>query len=59
MYLPKKFIMSDIAREELTARELELLVVLEKLTGMANCLQEELLQQKQEIAALKKAKKNR
>jgi hypothetical protein len=36
MSIPQKFIPPDIAREELTPRELELLAVLEQLTDMVN-----------------------
>jgi len=40
MSLPKKFTLPDIAQEELTPRELELLALVEKLADMANSLQE-------------------
>jgi hypothetical protein len=42
MSISQKFIPPDIAREELTPRELELLAVLEQLTDMVNRQQERL-----------------
>ena len=55
--LPKKFALPDIAREGLTPPELELLAWVEKLTAMANGLQEEVGQLEQEIAEIKKTKR--
>jgi len=55
MSIPQKFIPPDIAREELTPRELELLAVLE--TDMVNRQQERLQALEQEIARLRKAGK--
>jgi hypothetical protein len=57
MTLPKKFSLPDIAREELTPKELELLALVEKLAAMANGLQEEIERLEQEVAQLKKARK--
>jgi phage gp16-like protein len=55
MSIPQKFIPPDIAREELTPRELELLAVLEQLTDMVNRQQERLQTLAQEVARLRKA----
>jgi hypothetical protein len=52
---PQKFIPPDIARDELTPRELELLAVLEQLTDMVNRQHERLQALEQEIAGLRKA----
>jgi phage gp16-like protein len=57
MNTPKKFIPPDIARDELTPRELELLAVLEQLTDMVNRQQERLQALEEEIAQLRKARK--
>ena len=57
MSIPQKFIPPDIAREELTPRELELLAVLEQLTDMVNRQQERLQALEQEVARLKKSRK--
>ena len=57
MTLPKKFALPDIAREDLTPSELEVLAWVEKLTDMANGLQDEVEQLKQEAAQLKKTGK--
>ena len=57
MSIPQKFIPPDIAREELTLRELELLAVLEQLTDMVNRQQERLQALEQEVARLRKAGK--
>jgi hypothetical protein len=56
--LPKKFALPDIAREGLTQPELELLAWVEKLTAMANGLQEEVGQLEQEVAEIKKTKRH-
>jgi hypothetical protein len=55
MSIPQKFIPPDIARDELTPRELELLAVLEQLTDMVNRQHERLQALEQEIAGLRKA----
>jgi hypothetical protein len=57
MSSPQKFIPPDIDRDELTPRELELLAVLEQLTGMVNHLQDKLYALEQDIAGLRKAGK--
>ena len=57
MSISQKFIPADIAREELTPRELELVAVLEQLTDMVNRQQERLQALEQEIAGLRKAGK--
>jgi hypothetical protein len=57
MTLPKKFALPEIAREGLTPPELELLEWVEKLTAMANGLQEEVGQLEQEVAEIKKTKR--
>jgi predicted nuclease with TOPRIM domain len=57
MNTPKKFIPPDIARDELTPRELELLAVLEQLTDMVNRQQERLQALEEEISQLRKARK--
>jgi uncharacterized protein YlxW (UPF0749 family) len=51
----EKFILPDIARDELTPRELELLALLEQLTDMANRLQEQIQGLEEEVARLRKA----
>jgi hypothetical protein len=53
----EKFILPDIARDELTPRELELLALLEQLTDMANRLQEQIQGLEEEVARLRKAGK--
>jgi hypothetical protein len=53
----EKFILPDIARDELTPRELELLTLLEQLTDMANRLQEQIQGLEEEVARLRKAGK--
>jgi hypothetical protein len=55
--LPKKFSLPDIAREGLTPSELEVLAWVEKLTDIANDLQDESEQLKQEAAQLRKTGK--
>jgi hypothetical protein len=55
MSIPQKFIPPDIARDELTPRELELLALLEQLTEMVNRQHERLQALEQEIAGLRKA----
>jgi phage gp16-like protein len=57
MSISQKFIPPDIAREELTPRELELVAMLEQLTDMVNRQQERLQALEQEIAGLRKAGK--
>ena len=57
MTLPKKFALPDIAREGLTSSELEVLAWVEKLTDIANDLQDEFEQLKQEAAQLRKTRK--
>ena len=57
MTLPKKFALPDIAREGLTPSELEVLAWVEKLTDIANDLQDEFEQLKQEAAQLRKTRK--
>ncbi|CAE6956056.1 hypothetical protein [Paraburkholderia domus] len=53
----EKFILPDIARDELTPREFELLTLLEQLTDMANHLQEQIQGLEEEISRLRKAGK--
>jgi hypothetical protein len=55
--LPKKIALPDIAREGLTPSELEVLAWIEKLTDIANDLQDEFEQLKQEAAQLRKTRK--
>jgi hypothetical protein len=55
--IPQIFIPPDIAEEELTPRELELLAVLEQLTDMVNRQHERLQALEQEIAVLRNAGK--
>jgi hypothetical protein len=55
--LPKKFAPPDIARDGLTPSELEVLAWIEKLTDIANDLQDEFEQLKQEAAQLRKTRK--
>jgi hypothetical protein len=57
MSSPQKFIPPDIARDELTPQELELLSVLEQLTDLVNRQQERLQALEREIARLRKAGK--
>ncbi len=57
MSLPEKFIPPDIARDELTPRELELLAMLEQLTDMVNRQQERLQALEEEITRLRKARR--
>jgi predicted nuclease with TOPRIM domain len=57
MSIPRKFIPPDIARDELTPQELELLAVLEQLTEMVNLQQERLQALEQEVSRLRKAGK--
>jgi hypothetical protein len=57
MSIPQKFIPPDIARDELTPRELELLAVPEQLTDLVNRRQERLQALEQDIAGLRKAGK--
>jgi uncharacterized protein YlxW (UPF0749 family) len=53
----EKIILPDIARDELTPRELELLALLEQLTDMVNHLQEQIQGLEEEVARLRKAGK--
>lgn len=53
----EKFVLPDIARNELTPRELELLTLLEQLTDMANHLQEQIQGLEEETSRLRKAGK--
>jgi hypothetical protein len=57
MTTPKKFTLPDIAREELTPQELELVALLEEMVEMTNRLQEDVERLEQEVARLKKAKR--
>jgi hypothetical protein len=55
--LPKKFALPDIAREELTPQEREVLAWVEQLAAVANGLQQEVEQLEQEASQLRKARK--
>ena len=52
-----QFALPDIAREGLTPPELELLAWVQQLAAIANGLQDEVEQLKQEAAQLRKARK--
>lgn len=53
----QKFTLPDIAREELTPKELEVLAWVEGLVDMANGLQQEKEQLEHELAELRRAAK--
>jgi len=57
MPLRNQFALPDIAREGLTPPELELLAWVQQLAAIANGLQDEVEQLKQEAAQLRKARK--
>ena len=57
MALRSQFALPDIAREGLTPPELELLAWVQQLAAIANGLQDEIEQLKQEAAQLRKARK--
>jgi hypothetical protein len=57
MPLRNQFALPDIAREGLTPPELELLAWVQQLAAIANGLQDEIEQLKQEAAQLRKARK--
>jgi hypothetical protein len=57
MPLRNQFALPDIAREGLTPPELELLAWVQQLAAIANGLQDEVEQLKEEAAQLRKARK--
>ena len=57
MPLRNQFALPDIVREGLTPPELELLAWVQQLAAIANGLQDEVEQLKQEAAQLRKARK--
>ena len=57
MPLRNQFALPDIAREGLTPPELEMLAWVQQLAAIANGLQDEVEQLKQEAAQLRKARK--
>jgi len=57
MPLRNQFALPDIAREGLTPPELELLAWVQQLAAIANGLQDEVEQLKQEAAQLRKTRK--
>ena len=57
MALRNQFALPDIAREGLTPPELELLAWVQQLAAIANGLQDEVEQLKQEAAQLRKTRK--